>query len=97
MPNEFKQYLLAPNWDYVPNRPIALGNIIVLSLPRQAADVVTLLCQRRDGSLHDNDRYMLPLTSHELRLADLGRDLPTAVPVLVPVRELLRIMLDDVE
>lgn len=36
-----------------------------VSLPRQAADVVTLLRQRRDGSLHGNDLYILPLKSHE--------------------------------
>lgn len=29
MANQTKQYFLAPSWDYPPNGPIALGNIIV--------------------------------------------------------------------
>ncbi|KAK4040988.1 hypothetical protein C8A01DRAFT_45809 [Parachaetomium inaequale] len=29
MANQTKQYFLAPSWDYPPNGPIALGNIII--------------------------------------------------------------------
>lgn len=48
-----------------------------VSLPRQAADVVALLRQHRDGSLHNNDRYVSPLTVHEFGVVaaclDFGR------------------------
>jgi hypothetical protein len=51
------------------------------------------------GWRHPIDHYTIsqankPDDCLELQLADLGRDLPTAVPVLVPVSELLRIVLD---
>lgn len=40
MANQIKQYFLAPSWDYPPDGPIALGNIII-SPSRPVPAVVT--------------------------------------------------------
>lgn len=55
MSNEVKQYFLAPSWDYPPNGPIALGNII-LSPTRPVPPLCTAAKLEVEGLVTSNKR-----------------------------------------
>lgn len=55
MSNEVKHYFLAPSWDYLPNGPISLGNIIV-SPTRPVPPVCTAAKIETQGLITSNKR-----------------------------------------